>query len=176
MQGSDLKAIRQSLGLSQEDFATLLGMTQKFVGMMERGDAPIERRTALAARQLQNERSRLYTSHAVAELDDDVPLAHAQVIWERDDGGPIPPIKVVDMRGKPPKDDHRYSCSWGACNQDFNERDGVGQLLLLLAKFVELTAIEGIDADDVHAAFTVIPEYRSALHYGFFDRGVVRDV
>lgn len=44
MQGSDLKAIRKWLGLSQEDFAERLGLSRISVGAMERG-GPIEART-----------------------------------------------------------------------------------------------------------------------------------
>ncbi|WP_242183182.1 helix-turn-helix transcriptional regulator [Sphingomonas sp. CARO-RG-8B-R24-01] len=53
MQGSELKAIRKTLGMSQAAFADALGLTAKFVGMMERGDAPLEKRTELAARYLE---------------------------------------------------------------------------------------------------------------------------
>jgi len=52
MQGSDLKGIRKTLGMSQAEFGDALGLTSKFVGMMERGDAAIEKRTELAARYL----------------------------------------------------------------------------------------------------------------------------
>lgn len=47
MQGSELKAMRKELGWSQARMGAELGLTQKFIGMMERG-APIERRTELA--------------------------------------------------------------------------------------------------------------------------------
>lgn len=52
MQGSELKAIREGLGMGQRAFAEAIGMTQTFIGMMERGERPIERRTELAARYL----------------------------------------------------------------------------------------------------------------------------
>lgn len=52
MQGSDLKAIRKSLGLSQKSMADALGITETYVGMMERGVKRIERRTDLAVRYL----------------------------------------------------------------------------------------------------------------------------
>lgn len=52
MQGLELKAIREGLGWGQRKFADEIGMTQTFVGMMERGERPIELRTALAARYL----------------------------------------------------------------------------------------------------------------------------
>lgn len=171
MQGSQLKAIRTSLGMSQEQFAAELGMTQKFVGMMERGDAAIERRTELAARQLHNERSRLYTSHRVVPLDGDIPLEHVQVVWDRDDGQG-PPLMVMDLRGRPPKGEDEYSSSWTAYAADVAERDSIGKLLTLFAKFVEWTAIDGLAADVVHKALSVIPEYRWALDYHFFGEGV----
>jgi DNA-binding transcriptional regulator YiaG len=53
MQGSDLKAIRQQLGMSQAEFAEALDMTGTFIGLMERGERPIERRTEMAALYLQ---------------------------------------------------------------------------------------------------------------------------
>lgn len=49
MQGSDLKAIRKALGWTAEQMADALGMSRVYVGQMERGQKPIERRTALAA-------------------------------------------------------------------------------------------------------------------------------
>ena len=49
MQGDELKALRKRLGESQEGMAAALGMSKKFIGMMERDEAPIERRTAMAA-------------------------------------------------------------------------------------------------------------------------------
>lgn len=48
MQGSDARAIRKALGLTLKEMAQALGMSEKYVGMMERGEAPIERRTQLA--------------------------------------------------------------------------------------------------------------------------------
>lgn len=52
MQGEELKAIRKALGLTQAKFAEELGITGVFVGLMERDERPIERRTELAARYL----------------------------------------------------------------------------------------------------------------------------
>jgi transcriptional regulator with XRE-family HTH domain len=52
MQGSELKAIREGLGWGQRRFAEELGMSQTWIGQMERGEKPIERRTELAARYL----------------------------------------------------------------------------------------------------------------------------
>lgn len=49
MQGSELKAIREGLGWGQRKFAEEIGMTQSYIGQMERGEKPIERRTELAA-------------------------------------------------------------------------------------------------------------------------------
>lgn len=59
MQGSELKAIREQLGLSQIDFAERLGMSQTFIGLMERGERPVEPRTALAAEVLAGGPSRV---------------------------------------------------------------------------------------------------------------------
>lgn len=52
MQGSELKAIREALGWGQRKFAEEIGMTQTYIGLMERGEKPIEKRTELAARYL----------------------------------------------------------------------------------------------------------------------------
>jgi transcriptional regulator with XRE-family HTH domain len=49
MQGSDLKAIREHLGLSQDEMAERLGLSRVMVGLMERDQRPIERRTEQAA-------------------------------------------------------------------------------------------------------------------------------
>lgn len=49
MRGDELRAIRQGLKLSQAEFADELGVTATFVGMMERGEKAIEKRTELAA-------------------------------------------------------------------------------------------------------------------------------
>jgi len=48
MQADELKALRKRLSLNQSELAEILGLSTRFVGMMERGEAPIERRTALA--------------------------------------------------------------------------------------------------------------------------------
>lgn len=53
MQPDGLKAIRKELGLSQQQFATALGVSRVLVGQMERAQAPIETRTELAALYLQ---------------------------------------------------------------------------------------------------------------------------
>lgn len=48
-QGDELRAIRKALGLTLAGMADALGMSETMVGQMERGQKPIERRTALAA-------------------------------------------------------------------------------------------------------------------------------
>lgn len=48
MQGHELKAIRKSMDLRQVALANALGLTPQFIGMMERGEKPIEPRTALS--------------------------------------------------------------------------------------------------------------------------------
>lgn len=52
MQGDELKAIRHGLGMTQAEFASELGLSSTFIGLMERDVKPIERRTALAVRYL----------------------------------------------------------------------------------------------------------------------------
>jgi transcriptional regulator with XRE-family HTH domain len=53
MEGYKLRAIRKALRMTQVEFAEAMGVTSTFVGMMERGDKPIERRTELAALYLE---------------------------------------------------------------------------------------------------------------------------
>ena len=50
MQPEGLKALRMQAGLSQAELAELIGMSRVKVGLMERGEAPIEKRTELAVR------------------------------------------------------------------------------------------------------------------------------
>lgn len=45
MQPSDIEAIRNRLGLTQEDFGKLLGVSRVTVGGMESGRVPIEKRS-----------------------------------------------------------------------------------------------------------------------------------
>lgn len=47
MQGSELRAIREAAGLDQQQFGERLGLSRVTVGLMERGQKPIEPRTAL---------------------------------------------------------------------------------------------------------------------------------
>lgn len=49
MQGEELKALRKRIGMTQAEFAAALGLTGTFIGMMERGEKAIEKRTELAA-------------------------------------------------------------------------------------------------------------------------------
>lgn len=163
MQGDDLLKIRQALGWTQQVMAAELGLTPQFIGMMERGEKPIEVRTALAVQQIFNANATLYDNLDRPAYDDDVPLARAQIIWDTDEEG-IPPVRVVDVTGE---DDRRYDCSYGACNAEWHRADGVGRLLRLFTRFQELTALHGIDPQAVHKAFWVIPEYRHATAYDF---------
>jgi DNA-binding XRE family transcriptional regulator len=52
MQGSELKACRERMSLTQGQLADELGLSPQFIGMMERGEKPIEVRTELAVRFL----------------------------------------------------------------------------------------------------------------------------
>lgn len=53
MQGEQLKEARKRLGWTQGRLASELGLSATFIGLMERGDKAIERRTALAVRALE---------------------------------------------------------------------------------------------------------------------------
>lgn len=169
MQGDELKAARKAMNLTQSELAEAIGMTATSVGLMERGAAPIEKRTALAIRHLFNERSRLYSNHTVEPLDDDVALINAMILWDRY-GEVDPAVRIVDVtRGR---DDQRYCSSFGACNAEWQQADDIGRLLRLFSRFVELTTFERIPAAIVHKAFSVIPEYRFAMSVGHFEEGV----
>lgn len=156
-----MRALRKQADMSINEMASAIGLSPTWIGQMERGEKPIEKRTALAVRQLFNERSRLYGHQRTEPRDDDVPLKRAQIIWCPDDPG-LPPVKVI---GIPGDDDRRYDSSYGACNDDWVCADTVGRLLRLFSRFQELTVVEGIDPKAVHRAFWVIPEYRDAVCY-----------
>lgn len=47
MEGKDLRARRRQLGMTQKQFADVIGVSSNFVAMMERGERPIGERTAL---------------------------------------------------------------------------------------------------------------------------------
>lgn len=161
MQPDELLAIRRTMGMTQSDLAERLGLTPQFIGMMERGEKAIEKRTALAVHQIYNATTPLYGSNDRGDFADDVPIAQAQIIWDEDMS---PRIKVVSVAGQ---DDTRYSSSFGACNSDWVHADTVGQLLRLFSRFPEWTVAETIPAGEVHDALMVIPEYRRAVAYGF---------
>ena len=170
MQGKELKRVRKNLRMSQAELAEALGLSGTFVGLMERDDRAIEDRTALAVRQLFNERSRLSSNHRVTETPGDVHLRDATVLWddEPQDGRRI----TVVGRGQ---DDQAFTSSFGAGDEDWAAADDIGRLLRLLAKFVELTVQEKIKPKEVHDAFSVIPEYRSCLHISMFRSGISVD-
>jgi transcriptional regulator with XRE-family HTH domain len=46
MQGDEMKSIRREAGMTQEEFGTMLGVTGRYVGMMENGEKLIDDRTA----------------------------------------------------------------------------------------------------------------------------------
>lgn len=52
MQPEELRALRKTLGLSQDEIGGAVGLSRVTIGLMERGAAPIEDRTALALRNL----------------------------------------------------------------------------------------------------------------------------
>lgn len=94
------------------------------------------------------------------EREYDVPLDQAQIIWEPIDNPELPSADVVRLGHD---DDGRYYSSWGACNQDFAEASAQEKVNKLMRQFVHMVAIDGANADDVHKAFMLIPEYRQAL-------------
>ena len=50
MHADELKAMRKAAGLSQAELGEAIGMARETIGAMERGTAPIEKRTELAVR------------------------------------------------------------------------------------------------------------------------------
>lgn len=48
MQPSDLRALRKSAKMTQAELGEAIGLTQGYIGEMERGEKPIEKRTAIA--------------------------------------------------------------------------------------------------------------------------------
>ncbi|KKW93974.1 helix-turn-helix domain-containing protein [Sphingobium chungbukense] len=155
--GPDLKKIRSALGLNQQSMADALGLTATFIGLMERGERPIEARTARAAKQLLNERAPIYGWRGdLPTFDDDVAIADAVIYWEPLRAG-LPPVKVA-ARGDQP-----YDCSFGADSGDWSTFDTTGRLLRLFVRFHELTVVHGIPSVDVHSAFLRVPEYRAAV-------------
>lgn len=46
----DLKSLRKRAGFTQAELAKAIGMARESIGQMERGQAPIEKRTELAVR------------------------------------------------------------------------------------------------------------------------------
>jgi len=50
MQPDELKALRKHAGLNQQELADKIGLRRETIGAMERDQAPIEIRTALAVR------------------------------------------------------------------------------------------------------------------------------
>jgi DNA-binding XRE family transcriptional regulator len=157
MQPMELKGARQELGMTQHELAEALGLTPQFIGMMERGEKPIEQRTALAVRQIFNERTRLYGNADPGQRENDVPLRDAMIIWDKKMS---PRLKVVANGSE---DDDRYSSSYGACNSDWAHADDVGRLLRLFSRMPEWTVIDGIPPREVHDALWVIPEYRRSV-------------
>lgn len=164
MQAEEVKRIRNTLGLTQAHFAELLGVSRKQINEYEASRARVDRRSALAMRQIYNERSRLFSSHAVREMGTDVALADAMVLWDCD----VPGKPAVLVVAHPDGNDADYTSSAGACSADWEQADDIGRLLRLFGLFVTMTVQDGYDPAVVHRALSVIPAYRNALHRGMF--------
>jgi transcriptional regulator with XRE-family HTH domain len=52
MDAGELRRLRMKIQMTQGEFGEALGLTGQFIGMMERGQKPIEVRTEMAARYL----------------------------------------------------------------------------------------------------------------------------
>jgi DNA-binding XRE family transcriptional regulator len=78
MQPEELRTLRRQIGASQAELGDAIGLSRVTIGLMERGDAPIEKRTELAVRY-------------VAE--------HADMVFQTEDGKSV----VVEVKGRPAK-------------------------------------------------------------------------
>lgn len=65
MTGKELKHLRTQAGLTQAELAQVLGMTTTFVGLMERGEAPVAHRTEVVVDAMLRERIDVSHSEAV---------------------------------------------------------------------------------------------------------------
>lgn len=52
MKGNELRSLRKSLGYTQAEFGALVGLSRDYVGLIERGEAEIAPRTALAVKAI----------------------------------------------------------------------------------------------------------------------------
>lgn len=94
MTPAELKAARKESGLSQADFAVRLGLSRDYVGLMERGRAPIKPRTIDAVRHMlfglafdkEAQRQTPITSDPVERLIE-LALIEAGIRYETDHGG-----------------------------------------------------------------------------------------
>lgn len=170
MEGSEFREFRRELRLTQGEVADALGLSQGYIGEMERGEKPIEKRTELAFQHLRNSTvlRQMNGSHVAAPLPGDVPLADVQLLWT-DDTSMRPMAKVLSYRSG--RDDRRYGMSFGASNAQWDVVDNTTRLHMLLAHFVQLTIGDKVPAEDVHAAFSVIPEYREHMERSLFNEG-----
>lgn len=156
MTADDLKTARKALGLSQEDMAEAIGVSRVLLGQMERGQAPIEKRTAVAAGAVLTDRMPIYNERPVTSFEGDVPLAEALILWEAD---AEPPVRVLRLG----MDDRRYSNSQGSCTSPWELMGPAWRLTRLLALFHEIVVADKIDPARAHEAFLCIPEYRRAV-------------
>jgi len=71
MQGQELRNVRRQLGWTQAQLAGALGLTETYVGLMERGVHAIEKRTELATLHL-------LANEEAADLYDGEPMSEAR--------------------------------------------------------------------------------------------------
>lgn len=94
MQGSELKAIRKKLDMTQAAFAEKLGITSVYVGMLERGERPIDKRIEIQADGLRTVfESELYEAEGLPTIDD---FRRWQEAWKALGRGELIGLKVVD--------------------------------------------------------------------------------
>ena len=109
MQASELKAIRKELGLTQDALADALGLSRVMIGLMERGEAAIERRTELAVHYLAEHPELIERKNSmnrkITAVEFEAICAKAETIRETDyrscvASGPVGIVRVPLIGGK----------------------------------------------------------------------------
>lgn len=77
MRADDLKIMRKAMGMSQAELGEAIGMSREAIGQMERGVAPIERRTGLAVTHVTQSHTR-YRLETLAAASESNRLTEAQ--------------------------------------------------------------------------------------------------
>jgi transcriptional regulator with XRE-family HTH domain len=77
MQAEQLSALREAMKMTQGELAEALGLTSQFIGMMERGEKPIEKRTGLAVR---------YLNFVTGGFPQPLKISPSEIDWQTEEG------------------------------------------------------------------------------------------